>query len=473
VDYRLDWWTDKFSDPRLGLEIMGSFAWDGGVFTAQELQPAVSEPIMLEIPAEALEGAGMLEQCGGTSTSQRRLGADKGGGGGGQDGAFQLRDVKLVVRRGEMVGVYGRIGAGKSSLLSAILGEMYARRGSFVRLAPQTRVAYCGQSAWIQRGTVRSIITFGEGWDPHRYARAIEACALAPDLASMPQGDMTEVGERGATLSGGQKLRLALARAVYTRADLYLLDDPFSGLDPTTAAHVSRACLQGLMREEGATVILVTHSLPLLEDCDWLVCVEGGRIIRREKIIKRTDGAETKGASQGEGTGEQAKADTKPHEPPGAETRNTDVGAAGEGPAKAAQLMQDEDRVDGQVRWDVYTYYGSAVGGCLSASTLLSLLGMQLSSNAFSYWLSLWSSHVGRFSTFDFLEVSTGIAGVNSLFTFARSFLFAYGGLKAARHLHDTLLRNVLGASPLFFDTTPIGRCVLLAAAVEICAWVF
>ena len=146
-----------------------------------------------------------------------------------RSGAPTLAGVEFTVKKGALVGVIGSVGAGKSSLLSAILGEMHPIRGS-VRV--HGRIAYMAQQAWIQNCTVRDNILFHSPYDPARYAATLEAACLTADLANLPAGDMTEIGERGITMSGGQKSRVSLARAVYraSMCDLYLLDDPFAGL---------------------------------------------------------------------------------------------------------------------------------------------------------------------------------------------------------------------------------------------------
>ena len=153
-----------------------------------------------------------------------------------------LQDISLSVKRGELLAVVGRVGDGKSSLLAAILGEMIKVDG---RVTVRGTVAYCAQQPWIMGGTVKSNITFGHRFEPDFYELVLEACALKEDLKLLPQGDETEVGEKGISLSGGQKARVALARAVYARADIYLLDDPLSAVDAHVRGSRSRPFLRG------------------------------------------------------------------------------------------------------------------------------------------------------------------------------------------------------------------------------------
>lgn len=137
-----------------------------------------------------------------------------------------LQDLNMNVKKGSLIAVVGKVGSGKSSLLSALLGEMEKLRG-YVGVRGQ--VAYVPQQAWIQNMSLRDNITFGRNYVRSFYNKVVDMCALKSDLAILQRGDQTEIGEKGINLSGGQKARVSLARAVYQNADVYLLDDPLSG----------------------------------------------------------------------------------------------------------------------------------------------------------------------------------------------------------------------------------------------------
>lgn len=380
---------------------------------------------------------------------------------------FEIPDLRFCVSWGEIVGIYGKIGSGKSTLLAALLGEIFASPGSRVILRARRR-AYAAQIPWLQRGSVRDNIVFGLPYDGVRFQAVLQACALLPDLKTLPDGDQTEIGERGGTLSGGQRLRVALARALYSKADLYLLDDPFSGLDGQTAWHVAREAVYGMMRREGATVVIVSHALPLLGKCDSVIRMQAGRMVERLRFRAKPDKSV---ALTGDATGNGGfeiqpgaltthLSDTpKPHllTLPASKENLSLVDTAGAVDAPM-ELAQEENREMGHVKYSVLKYYRRGMGHGLTAGLLICLSGMQLSANAFTYWLSLWSSHTSDYTPQKFLVVSGTIAVINSLFTFLRSFLFAYGGLRAARRLHDQLLRAVLGAPMAFFEAHPVGR---------------
>lgn len=189
-----------------------------------------------------------------------------------------LHDISFTAHKGELSCVVGRVGAGKSSFLSTMLGDLYKIKGEVVLRGTS---AYVAQQSWVMNASVRENIVFGYRWDPAFYDRTIKACALTEDFASLPDGDQTEVGERGISLSGGQKARLTLARAVYARADIYLLDDVLSAVDQHVGRHLINNVLgpKGLLA--GKTRILATNAIPVLMEAHFVVLIRDGRIIER------------------------------------------------------------------------------------------------------------------------------------------------------------------------------------------------
>jgi len=193
-----------------------------------------------------------------------------------------LSNINLRIPRGQLLAIVGEVGCGKSSLLTAILGEMPKLSGRVLKNGE--RIAYVPQQAWIKNATVKDNILFNEPYNKERFLKAIKCCQLEKDLEILPAGDSTEIGEKGINLSGGQKQRISLARSVYSDAEIYLLDDPLSAVD----AHVGKAlfneCINGVLR--GKTRILVTHQLQYLKKCDLIVIMDKGKI---EKIGSYND----------------------------------------------------------------------------------------------------------------------------------------------------------------------------------------
>ncbi|GJP59749.1 hypothetical protein CLOP_g15118 [Closterium sp. NIES-67] len=186
-----------------------------------------------------------------------------------------LRGIGMQIGRGARVAICGPVGSGKSSLLSCILGEMHKLSG-IVQVAGT--IAHVPQTPWIQNGTIRDNVTFGLQMNRALYERVLRVCALAADLAVLPRGDETEIGERGINLSGGQKQRIQVARAVYHDADIYLLDDPFSSVDTATGSMIFDECVLGLLGAK--TVLFVTNQLEFLPAADLILVMRDGEIVQ-------------------------------------------------------------------------------------------------------------------------------------------------------------------------------------------------
>uniref|UniRef100_A0A668A9W6 ATP-binding cassette, sub-family C (CFTR/MRP), member 10 n=1 Tax=Myripristis murdjan TaxID=586833 RepID=A0A668A9W6_9TELE len=379
------------------------------------------------------------------------------------------------VFQGSLVVVVGKVGCGKSSLLAALTGELNRLGGAVYVRGQDAGFGLASQEPWIQHATVRDNILFGREYETTFYQAVIEACALSDDLNVLPSGDKTEVGENGVTLSGGQKARLALARAVYMDKDIYLLDDPLAAVDADVAHHLMQKCIMGILR--GKTRILCTHRIEFVDKADLVVLMDSGTIIRT-------------GRRSSEGMEEEEVEEEEPG--------SSNELCAEEGPDQSGQ----EQKQVGGLSWTVYRTYWASVGGALAASVLTALLLMQASKNVSDWWLSHWinelknngsssgangsspaaysSPHLLLFSPGGlmspvssvltsppgsvssevkfYLTVYGSIAAANTVLTAARAFLFAYGAVCAATVIHNQLLDSVLKATTSFFDTTPLGR---------------
>lgn len=190
-----------------------------------------------------------------------------------EKGGTGITDINLKIEENELCAIVGQVGAGKSTLLQVILGELDIDRGL---INIDGIVSYACQEAWLFEGSIRSNIVFIEDFDEKRYKEVVRVCALERDLKLLPFGDSTIVGERGISLSGGQKARVNLARAIYKRADIYLLDDPLSAVDAHVGKHIFQECIVHFLRDK--TRILVTHQLQYLKEVKHLVQLNKGRI---------------------------------------------------------------------------------------------------------------------------------------------------------------------------------------------------
>ncbi|KAJ2595812.1 hypothetical protein H4R99_005195 [Coemansia sp. RSA 1722] len=194
-----------------------------------------------------------------------------------------VSNLNIRCRRTELVAVIGTVGSGKSSLVSAILGEMEKCSGS---VSIRGNIAYVPQQPWIVNATLRDNIIFGSQFDPDLYYKVVDACALGPDLESLPARDLTEIGEKGINLSGGQKARVSLARAVYSRADVYILDDPLAAVDSHVAKHIYTHVLgpRGMLKSRAR--VLVTNVVQCLYGADHVLMLRDGAVVEQGSIYQ-------------------------------------------------------------------------------------------------------------------------------------------------------------------------------------------
>ena len=192
---------------------------------------------------------------------------------------FILQDIELITTSGSLTVVTGPVGSGKSTLLSAIAGEISGISG--IITCPGT-IVYIPQVAWVFSGTLKENILFGQPYDEHRYTRIIKACALMEDIQQFPSGDQTTVGEHGAVLSGGQRARVSLARAVYVDADLYLLDDPLSAVDVKVGQQIFEKCIKDLLGNK--TRLLTTHQEEHMKEAHQVIVLYKGRVLGKGKF---------------------------------------------------------------------------------------------------------------------------------------------------------------------------------------------
>lgn len=354
---------------------------------------------------------------------------------------FKLNNVNLEVRSGELICVEGAVGSGKSTLLNAILGNIKRLSGNVSMSDRELGFGYVSQTPWLQRGTIRENILWGAIFDESRYHAVINACALREDIDKLG-GDNVGVGEGGRTLSGGQKARLTLARALYQDKPIYILDDILSALDAHVAAYIVKHCIFGFLMRK--TRIIVTQNRSVLDHASQVIHVQNGTIT---SVINEYDD-------------EYYTDDEMEYS-----TRRTPTQLEPDRRSLDSCLME-ETKEQGHVSTSVIGCYWTSMGRSLGLFVLVSVLLMQVSRNLTDGWLAHWVSLSDKNNTnltsadgSDFyLDTFTSLALGNSLLTLIRSFLFAYAGIKAARIIHKKLLRSVFQTQLQFFDVTPLGR---------------
>lgn len=184
-----------------------------------------------------------------------------------------LKNIDMSITENQLVAVIGPVGAGKSSLFNVILKELPISGGS---MTVEGVISYSSQEPWLFSGSVRDNILFGEEYNEERYKEVVRVCALQSDFDMFPFGDRTLVGEKGKSISGGQKARINLARCVYKEADIYLLDDPLSAVDANVGKQLYDQCVKQFLKEK--ICILSTHQLQYLKSADKIIILDDGKI---------------------------------------------------------------------------------------------------------------------------------------------------------------------------------------------------
>lgn len=418
-----------------------------------------------------------------------------------------LEDINFTASVGELTCVVGRVGAGKSSLLQALLGNLWKFKGE-VTLHGQ--MAYVAQQPWIMNASVKENILFGHRFDPEFYQKTVNACALVDDFAQLPDGDETEVGERGISLSGGQKARLTLARAVYARADIYILDDCLSAVDQHVGRHIIKSVLGANGLLNGKTRILATNSTPVLMEADFIYLIREGRITERGTFLQLM-------AMKGEicsllktaGNQEHSREASEPSSSTPSTTsiednqefdlvkRNTSenlaghestkirdkkrrvssstVGQARVASPKGARVKTHDEELNGKtrsnrefleqgkVKWAVYTAYAKTSNLFAVFTYGLMLIGGQTAQTAGNVWLKKWAevndanesnSNVGRYIGVYF---ALGISGA-ALVLVQTLILWIFCSIESSRKLHERMAFAIFRSPMSFFETTPAGR---------------
>ncbi|RPD65442.1 multidrug resistance-associated ABC transporter [Lentinus tigrinus ALCF2SS1-7] len=374
---------------------------------------------------------------------------------------FELKDLKLQVPKGAFVAIVGRVGSGKSSLLQALIGEMRKTRGDCVF---SSIAAYVPQSAWIMNATLRENVIFGQREDETKFREIVKACCLEPDLEMLPNGEETEIGEKGINLSGGQKARVSLARAAYSGADIVLMDDSLSAVD----SHVGKKLIDGCLLHgplANKTRVLVTHALHVLDKTDFIYVMDEGRIVEQGTYTELMENGQMFARLMEEyGSLEKQEEElerTTIDDAPKPKAKLQDSKAVVPVPAQQTQaLMQEEERVTGAVSWSVYSKYFRFAGGIMVFPLVLLWVALaQGSQVANTLFLGFWtSSSIGGFTQGDYMGTYAALGVASGIFSFALSFTVSQLSLTAGLRMYKAAFTAVVRSPISFFDTTPLGR---------------
>ncbi|MEE6470889.1 hypothetical protein FKM82_009105 [Ascaphus truei] len=395
-----------------------------------------------------------------------------------------LQNISCTVRPGELLAVIGPVGAGKSSFLSAVLGELPKSEG-FVDV--RGRVAYVSQQPWVFAGTVRSNILFGKEYVQEKYEKVLRVCALKKDMLQLEDGDLTTIGDRGVTLSGGQKARVNLARAVYQDADIYLLDDPLSAVDAEVGKHLFEKCICHALRKK--LCILVTHQLQYLSVAKQIVILKEGQMVGKgtfpELLQSGVDFASLLKSEEDEQSptqeGQLMKSRNRTFSESSVWSQDSSVPSQKEGTSdhllteRVLTAIPEESRSEGTVGFKVYKKYFISGSSYLMIFVVFMLnILAQVAYVLQDWWLSYWANEQEKLNVTSsanstgaepeqldlnlYLGIYAGLTVASIIFGFLRSLLVFHILVCAAQALHNTMFQSLLRAPVLFFDRNPIGK---------------
>ncbi|XP_050579550.1 probable multidrug resistance-associated protein lethal(2)03659 isoform X2 [Bombus affinis] len=383
-----------------------------------------------------------------------------------------LKNININVKSGELIAVVGQVGSGKSSLLNVMLKELPLKSGT---IEINGKIAYASQEPWLFAGSVRQNILFGQKMDQFRYERVIKVCQLKRDFTLLPYGDKTIVGERGISLSGGQRARINLARAVYAENEIYLLDDPLSAVDAHVGKHMFEECIVKYLK--GKTRILATHQLQFLRNVDRIIVLKDGEI--------EADGSYDELIAMGMDFGrllENPAEEERPGSVPPSRSNSRNASSASLSSLKSSATEKEdpievaEARTKGRVSGKVYASYFKAGGNWCVVATIgmLCVLAQTLASASdlfISQWVNMEEKYVnetkdgvseinwkGPISRDVCMYVYTGLIVSTVIITIVRSITFFSTCMRASIKLHDRMFRCISRATMKFFNTNPSGR---------------
>ncbi|KAJ3230012.1 Multidrug resistance-associated protein 1 [Chytriomyces hyalinus] len=371
---------------------------------------------------------------------------------GSQERTFTLRGIDLAIPRGQFVVIVGRVGSGKSTLLNAILGQLETVKG---KISTNGRVSYCPQQPWIRTGTVEENILFGTPYNETKLKECISLTSLERDIAGMPSGVKTVLGEKGTSISGGQKTRVALARAVYSDSDIYLLDDPLSSLDARVGRAVLDNCVKTALR--GKTVLLATHNHDILKEADRVIFIQNGEIMQGTHQEMMRNSAFVDFIVTLDNTkelmiaGSNAAADCHSSVPN--HIMSTEA---------LPSILATEESETGNVKWSTYKSYIKATGGFIMlAGVFVATLLQQACFVLSSMWLTWWTSNslLNEPRDVGFWTLWYNVLAWLCLgFLVCLNLIIRYGIVKSTKSLHENGVEGVLNSPIWWFESQQIGR---------------
>ena len=393
-----------------------------------------------------------------------------------------LKNINFEIKKGEFVCIIGEVGCGKSSLLQAILNNMLSlARGS--KIYVNGSISYVAQIPWIRNATIKDNILFYQPYDEERYNKVIELSELKQDLDIFEAGDLTEIGEKGINLSGGQKARISIARALYSENDIYMFDDPISALDANVGMKIMKNCIIKHLKDK--TRILVTHALQYVSFSDRIIYMNKGEIkwigtyeeIKEQDFfkvfyekMKKDENKENDDINLTKKTSKEKRDEFINKESDEDIDINTNKDGIKEmkekfgkkefNKGKIKKLMQEEVKEKGKIKLSVYKDFLKKIGGALTISLLLTLMIiMEFSHSAQDLWLGYWTEHQSQSKNMFYFFIFTLFGIVGCAFTYCKLKVQSNSNIQASRSIHKEMVESLIKAPiPTFHETVPKGQ---------------
>jgi ABC-type multidrug transport system fused ATPase/permease subunit len=368
---------------------------------------------------------------------------------------YALKNINFTIKEGEFVCIIGEVGSGKSSLIQALLNNMIQINKDESRVIINGSISYVPQEAWIQNDTLRNNILFYLPYDANKYYHILEICELKPDLESLIGGDMTEIGEKGINLSGGQRARINIARALYNNKDIYIFDDPLSALDANVGKNIVRNCIKEYLEDK--TRILITHALQHVYYADKIYYMKKGKIIWEGDYKSLLNQEFFKNFQQKVNRNVKRRKtilnmnDLKIRRTKSFEFKDSTV---------VKRLYKDEKKEVGIIKSKVFFMFFSYMGGFLTFVLLILVLCIWQSLKIYSdIWLGYWSEHQKEKSNLYFFSIYAFISITSTIFNFLRTKIITKGSLNCSMNLHFKMITSLIKAPiNLFHDKVPKGQ---------------
>mmetsp|Transcript_38859 Transcript_38859/g.62570 ORF Transcript_38859/g.62570 Transcript_38859/m.62570 type:complete len:892 (+) Transcript_38859:666-3341(+) len=386
---------------------------------------------------------------------------------------FSLEDLRIKLPQGSRCAIVGLVGSGKTSLLAAMINELVPDAPSTsVNTFCTNSIGYVPQNAFVLSGTIRDNISLGDELsdDATHMADVLAQSALEEDLEQFPDGLETAVGERGVTLSGGQKHRLAIARALFADPQVLIADDPLAAVDAAVAEHLVESLI--INKPVARTVIVALNQLSKLKYFDYVIAIEGGKIhfqgpvtasvlieLQSEAFDHRTESQNDDGYTEDIVSAEAGQNAQNAKESEERHSSNVTSGLS-ESESHDGELVHDEERQYGKVSSKVISIYCKGMGYWnifFAVIVGISTYGVMAFGDL---WLAAFVRKDNKQST-DNMRFSI-VYGVSCtvflVLLVATSAIFSYAGVRSSRHLHDDCMERILHAPITWFESTPSGR---------------